>query len=98
MTSSYGWLSFMANASNFQIGCLNAESHNERMISIGNNVVTEGNTLLSGENIDMLVVLHIYSELMDSMQSKYGNFSRQKFNVTIVRYDGEEYSVVEFDF
>ena len=30
------------------------------------------------------------------MRSKYGNLSRQKFNVTIVRNDGEEQSAVGF--
>ena len=60
------------------------------MISAGNGVVTEGNTLLSDDDIEMLVVLRIHSEFVEFMRSKYGNLSRQKFNVTIVRYDGEE--------
>ena len=37
----------MANVSKFHILCLNAESHNERVISAGNDVVTEGNMLMS---------------------------------------------------
>ena len=79
-----------ANTSKFQIGCLNAESHNERMISVGNDVATEGNMLLSDYNIEMLVVLCISLELMEFVRSKYSNLSRQKFNVTIVRSNGEE--------
>ena len=79
----------MLSAYKFQIGCLNAESHNEKMIYVVNNVVTEGKTLLSDNYIDILVVLCIHSEFMDFMQSKYVNLSRQKFNLTIVKYDGE---------
>ena len=88
-TSNYGLIPLMANASKFQIVCLNAESHNEKMIYVVNNVVTEGKTLLSDNYIDILVVLCIHSEFMDFMQSKYVNLSRQKFNLTIVKYDGE---------
>ena len=50
-TPNYGLIHLMDNASKFQIGCLNAESHNERMIYVGNDVVTEGNTLLSDNYI-----------------------------------------------
>ena len=46
------------------------------MISVGNGVVTEGNTLLSDDEIDMLVVIHISSEFMEFMQSKYSSLSR----------------------
>ena len=61
-------------------------------------MVTEGNTLLSDDEIEMRVVLRISSEFMEFMRSKYGNLFRQQFNVTIVRSDGEEYSVVGFKF
>ena len=57
--SNYGLIPLMTNASKFQIGCLNSESHNERMISVGNDMVTEVNTLLSDNKIDMHVVLLI---------------------------------------
>ena len=60
-TSNYGLISLMANASKFHIVCLNADSHNERMASIGNDVVTEGNTLLSDDEIYRLVALRINS-------------------------------------
>ena len=89
-TSNYDMIHLMENESKVNIGCLNAESHNGRMISIGNDVVTEGNTLLSDDEIEMRVVLHISSEFMEFMRSKYGNLFRQQFNVTIVRSDGEE--------
>ena len=60
-TSNYGLILLMVNASKFQIGCLNAAIHNERMISVGNDVVTEGNMIMSDEKIEMLVVLHTNS-------------------------------------
>ena len=80
----------MANTYKFHIGLLNSDIHNYRMISFNNDVVTEGNMLLSDYKIDMLIVLCINSQSMEFMQSKYGNFSRQIFNVTILRSDGEE--------
>ena len=97
-TKNYILIPLMQNASNFQIGCLNAEIHNERMIYVGNDVVTEGNTLLSDDNIEMLVVPHINQGFMQFMQSKYGNLSRQKINMTIVRSDGEEFIFLGFKF
>ena len=50
-TSNYVFIPLKENTYKFQIGCLNAEIHNERMISVCNYVVTEGNTLLSDNNI-----------------------------------------------
>ena len=76
-TPNYGLIPLMANTSKFQIGCLNVESHNERMIYLVNDIMTESNTLLSDDEIDMCVVLCINSEFMEFMRSKYGNFSRQ---------------------
>ena len=54
--------------------------------------------LLSDNEVEMIIVLQTNSESMEFMQSKYGNLSRQQFNVTIIRSDGEEYSVVGFKF
>ena len=84
----------MEYVSKFQIGFLNVKSYNKRMISVENDMVTECNTILSENEIEMISVLHINSEFIDFMQSEYGNFSRQMFNVTIARSDGEYYSVV----
>ena len=89
-TSNFDWVPLMANASKFQIVCLNAEIRNERIISIRNNVVTEGKILLSDDKIDMIVVLSINSEFIEFMLSKNVNFSSNNFNVTIVGSDGEE--------
>ena len=67
-----------------------AEINDDRMISFGNYVVTEGKTLPSDDNIEMLVFLLINLVFMEFMRSKYGDFFRHKFNVTIVRSDNEE--------
>ena len=88
--TSYGLTPLMASSSKYQIGCLNAESHNERMISVGNDVVVEGNTLLSDDEIEMLAVLLINKDFMEFMRSKYDDLSRQQFNMTIVKSDDEE--------
>ena len=50
------------------IDYLNAESHYEELISVGNEVVTEGSMLLIYDEIDMLVVLCNNLEFMDFMR------------------------------
>jgi hypothetical protein len=57
----------MASSSSGQIGYLPAESFNERMISAANDIVTEGNTLLDDEEIEMLVLLRMNSDFMEFM-------------------------------
>ena len=54
-TSNYVFIPLMVKAYKFHIGCLNEESHNKRMIYVSNDVVTEGNTLLSDNDIEMHV-------------------------------------------
>ena len=88
----------MENTAKFHIGCQNVESYNKMIISVGNYVATEGNTLLRSDEIEMLVVLHNNSEFVEFIRSKYSNFSRQLFNMTIIRSDGEDSSIVGFKF
>ena len=59
------------------------------MISVCNDMVTEGNTILSDDKIDMHVVLLICFEFMEFMQFKYSNLPRKIFYVIIIRSDGE---------
>ena len=49
----------MACNSTGQLGALSAESYCERVLSCANNVVITGNTLLSDEEVEMLVVLRM---------------------------------------
>ena len=56
---SYGFIPLMAACSSGQIGALNSESFCKRVLSAGNLVVDEGNTLLDPEEVEMLTVLRI---------------------------------------
>ena len=50
---------YMASCCYAEIGALNAESFCERVLSAGNLVVHEGNTLLPKDEVEMLTVLRI---------------------------------------
>ena len=67
----YGYIPAMASCSYGQIGALNAESFCERVLSIANMVLTEGNTLLGDEELSMLVVLRMNRQFMDFMRTHY---------------------------
>ena len=45
----------MANTYKFHIGGMNVECHSDRVISVANDVVNEGNMLLSDDDIEMLL-------------------------------------------
>ena len=55
----YGYLPRMASCSYAQLGALNAESFCERALSCANLVLTDGNTVLSDEELEMLVILRM---------------------------------------
>ena len=55
--SKYGFILLMASCSVGQIGALNAESFCERVLRCAGHVLTEGNTLLSNSELEMLVIL-----------------------------------------
>ena len=67
----YGYLPLMAGCSTGQIGALNAESFCERTLSCASNVLTEGNTLLGDEELEMLVVLRMNRRFMEFMRQNY---------------------------
>ena len=66
------------------IGALMSESFCERVLSVANNVVDEGNTLLRDEEVSMLTILRINRSFMEYMRATYKEESRQDFNLTIV--------------
>ena len=85
--SKFGHLPKMALASKGMMGALMAASFCERVNSCANLVVTEGNSLLSADEIDMLVVLRMnkvfmgfmrqnYPEVIESVHAKYGSVIR----------------------
>ncbi len=80
----YGHLPSMAAYSVGQLGCLNAESFCERCISAANLVLTEGNTLLGDEELEMLVVLRMNREFMEFMRERYNHLTKQQFARTVV--------------
>lgn len=80
----YGFSPLMASCSYRQLGALNAESYNERVNSVGKLVLTDGNTLLSDEEIEMLMVLRMNESFMRHMREHYSKYAKQAFNMTIV--------------
>ena len=67
---SPGLVPLMASCSKGQIGALNAESFCERVLSQSNLVMTDGNTLLSDEEIEMVVILRVNREFMEFMREQ----------------------------
>ena len=67
---SFSLAKLMASCSKGQIGALNAESFCERVLSQSNLVMTDGNTLLSDEEIEMVVILRVNREVMEFMREQ----------------------------
>eukprot|EP00732_Lithocolla_globosa_P005761 Lithocolla_globosa_v1_NODE_6205_length_1122_cov_61.683224.p1 type:complete len:109 gc:universal NODE_6205_length_1122_cov_61.683224:885-559(-) len=80
----------MASCSPSQIGALNAESFCERVISQGNLVMNDGNTLISDEELEMLVVLRINRKFMEFMRGHYNHLSRQQFSMSVIEDENDE--------
>ena len=83
----------MAASSFGQIGALNAESFCERTLRCAGHVLTEGNTLLSDEELEMLVILRMSRSFMQFMREnyKYNHLTKDHFKKTIVdREPGDE--------
>ena len=82
----YGFLPLMAGCCDGQIGALNAESFAERVISGANLVMTNGNTLLGDQMLEMLVVLRMNREFMEFMRREYAEemMKTQPFNMTVI--------------
>ena len=78
----------MASCSRGQLGALNAESFCERALSCANLVVTDGNTLLGDEEVEMLVILRMNRKFMEFMRTNYPDLARslaeQHFGCTVV--------------
>ena len=72
-----------ASCSKGQLGALNAESFCERVLSCANDVLIEGNTLLSNEELEMLVILRMNCDFMKFMREHYGHLLTEHFAQTI---------------
>ena len=86
----YGYIPLMAACSYGQIGALNAESFCERVLRCAGHVLTEGNTVLSDEELEMLVVLRMNREFMEYMRKHYNHLTRDHFGKTVVSPDAPE--------
>ena len=64
----YGWLPQLWRC---YAGGNAASSYCERMISVANDVMTHGRTLLDDDKLEMLAVLRMNREFMDYMRSEY---------------------------
>ena len=82
----YGFLPLMAGCCDGQIGALNAESFAERVISGANLVMTNGNTLLGDQMLEMLVVLRMNREFMEFMRREYAEEMKMTppFSMTVI--------------
>jgi len=78
----YGWIPLMASCSTGQLGALSAESYCERVLSCANNVLVKGNTLLSDEEVEMLVVLRMNRGFMQFMREYYKKEAKKAFEQT----------------
>jgi hypothetical protein len=95
----YGFIPEMAASCYGEVGALNAESYCERVLSGGNLVVTNGNTLLADEEVTMAVLLRINRRFMEHMRANHAEEAKQAFGKTIVNIaaadkleeDAEEY-------
>ena len=81
----FGWIPTMASSSVGQLGALSAESYCERILSCANNVLTKGNTLLSDDELEMIVVLRMNRAFMQFMRAHYAAEAKQVFGQTVVR-------------
>ena len=81
----YGYIPKMASCCYAEIGALNAEGFCERVLSAGNLVVNEGNTMLGSKEVEMLSVLRILNRpFMEYSRSHCAEAAKQQFNKTVV--------------
>jgi hypothetical protein len=62
-----GLLPLMASCSKGKLGALNSEGYAKHVNSIGKQILTNGNTLLSHEEIEMMVILRMNESFMEHM-------------------------------
>ena len=81
----FGYIPLMASSSFGQIGALNAESFCERILRAAGHVMTEGNTLLNDEELEMLTVLRINKHFIMKYRKIYREQLNEQFQHTVVR-------------
>ena len=76
----FGFLPHMASC---YLGKVMAESFAERTYRCAKDILTEGNSLLSHEEINMVVLLRMNRSFMERMREQYSKMSQQSFNMTL---------------
>ena len=76
----YGWLPHMARC---RIGAENAENFSERVLSVANHGVTDGNTLLDHAEVEMVCVLRMNKWFMEFMREHHPEVADEKFGCNI---------------
>ena len=66
-----------------RIGAGNAESFSERTLSVANQVVAEGNTLLADAEVEMVAVLRMNKWFMEFMRKHHPELAHEKFGCNI---------------
>jgi hypothetical protein len=85
----YGWFPLLAGCSVGQLGALMAESFCERIISSANLVLTDKNTKLGDDELEMLVVLKTNRDFMVEMRrdARFCKIAREQFGMTVLTKD-----------
>ena len=79
--SKFGFIPAMASSSYAQIGALNAESFCERVLRAAGQVMTDGNTLLDDEELEMLAILRVNRDFMERMRTRFAHLKRERCSV-----------------
>ena len=87
----YGYLPHMATFSKGSVGCLLTSSFCERINSCANQVVTEGNTLLSDREMEMVLMLRMKESFITFMRKEYPHVAKEQFGGfgTVLTASGE---------
>ena len=65
------------------LGKCKAESFSERTYRCTKDVLTEGNSLLSDKEMNMVVLLRMNRKFMEHMRFNYAHMNKQIFNLTL---------------
>jgi hypothetical protein len=79
-----GLIPQMAMCSEGELGAVNAESYCERVLSCAKNVMPDGRTLLSSDELEMIVMLRMNKGFMQHMRETYPGIAKEKFGRVVV--------------
>ena len=94
----YGYLPHMSTFSKGSVECLLTSSFCERINSCANQVVTEGNTLLSDKEIEMVLMLCMNESFIRFMRKEYPHVAKEQFGgfgTVLTKKDNIEDDIME---